>query len=327
MPGRSHPPSPLWAIAAYFNPLHWQRRIHNYRLFREHLGVPLVTVELAYDGQFDLEPQDAEILLRFPARDVLWQKERLLNLALAAVPEGVENVACLDADVILERPDIWSQTRRALERSPLVQLFSHAHYLPADPPSDVAAMFRGGSPAPSFAWLRQQGASPLEACNPAWQRGSGQPPVIFGLGWAFRRSLFAGRGFYDPWVIGGGMRMHCLAGDGLAREAATAMRFGPAMRAHFERWARSFHAELGGQWGCVPGKIAHLWHGDLADRRYRQRYEGFARFDFDPEADVALDEHGCWRWSSAKPQMHAYVREYFAARREDGREHVLPQAA
>jgi hypothetical protein len=72
----------LWAITSYFNPMSYQRRRANYRLFRERLNVPLVTVELAYGRDFELSDGDADILVQLRARDILWQKERLLNLAL-----------------------------------------------------------------------------------------------------------------------------------------------------------------------------------------------------------------------------------------------------
>jgi hypothetical protein len=42
----------LWAVTSYFNPMKYQRRRANYRLFRERLGVPLLTVELAYGPEF-----------------------------------------------------------------------------------------------------------------------------------------------------------------------------------------------------------------------------------------------------------------------------------
>ncbi len=92
--------SNLWAITAYFNPMHWRRRRENYRRFRQALHLPLVAVELGYDGQFDLAPGDADVLLQFPAADVMWQKERLLNLALAAVPPHVDKIVAIDSDVI-----------------------------------------------------------------------------------------------------------------------------------------------------------------------------------------------------------------------------------
>lgn len=73
------------------------------------------------------------------------------------------------------------------------------------------------------------------------------------------------------------------------------------------------HALLG-----LGGTLLHLWPGDLADRGYDVRYQGLRVYDFDPFSDVALDENGCWRWNSDKPELHQYVREYFERRREDG---------
>jgi hypothetical protein len=33
--------------------------------------------------------------------------------------------------------------------------------------------------------------------------------------------------------------------------------------------------------------------------------------------ELAIDSGGCWRLSTGKPEMHRYVRDCFAARRED----------
>ena len=41
-------------------------------------------------------------------------------------------------------------------------------------------------------------------------------------------------------------------------------------------------------------------------------------FRLDPDEDIRLTVEGLWRWATDKPEMHAYVREYFALRREDG---------
>ena len=71
--------------------------------------------------------------------------------------------------------------------------------------------------------------------------------------------------------------------------------------------------------GFLDEDLRHLWHGDVRDRAFGARDEGLARFGFDPGADIAVDAHGCWRWSSDKPDLHRYVRDYFAARAEDGR--------
>src|SRR6516165_1424185 len=96
----------LWAITSYFNPSGYRNRLENYRLFREHLAVPLVTVEWAHDGCFALGPEDADVLVQVSGGDVLWQKERLLNVALRHLPDECDSVAWLDCDVIFDN-EAW----------------------------------------------------------------------------------------------------------------------------------------------------------------------------------------------------------------------------
>ena len=307
----------FWAITAYFNPMGWRSRLANYRTFRQNLSIPLVAVELGYNGQFELTPEDADILIQIPGRDVMWQKERLLNVALAAVPPKVDRIACLDSDIILDRPDVWRAAGSTLDRCPIAQLFSHVEYLPLHHSSDRERIRRTVSPAPGFSWLHELGYSPLELCKPTWTNSDDYPPVTYGLGWVFRRELFADRGFYDPWVVGGGTRVHFYAAHGLWREAADAFRFRPAMSDHFCDWAEDFYADVDGRWGYVPGAVMHLWHGTPARRKHRQRYADFAQFDFDPTLDLAVDDDGAWCWNRDNPRMHRYLREYIAGRRED----------
>lgn len=309
--------SDLWAITAYFNPMHWRRRRENYRRFRQALRLPLVAVELGYDGQFDLDADAADILLQFPADDVMWQKERLLNLALADVPPFVDKVVAIDSDVVFARDDVWPEVGRALDEAPLLQPFSTVYYLPPDHDIDFALIERTLPASLGFGALRAQGHTTLSLCNPDWRNPNDLPPVSYGLAWAFRRELLAERGFYDPWVIGGGTRIHCFAAGGHAADAADAMQFTPPTRDHYLAWAADFHADVQDRWGCVPGPIAHLWHGTTGGRKFRQRYADFTAFDFDPAHDLALDGNGVWRWASDKPAMHEYLRQYFAGRQED----------
>src|SRR5262245_55052458 len=104
----------LWAITCYFNPIGYQRRLLNYRTFRRRLGVPLVTVELSFDGVFQLGQGDADVLVQLIGRDVLWQKERLLNLAVQATPDEGKQIAWLDCDVVFANADWAERVSRAL---------------------------------------------------------------------------------------------------------------------------------------------------------------------------------------------------------------------
>jgi hypothetical protein len=112
--------------------MRYRRKRANYRMFRERVRVPLVAIELAYGPDFELGEEDAEILVQLRGGDILWQKERLLNLALQALPDSCRKVACVDCDVVFAADDWAQRTSRLLDQFVLVQPFSHVHRMPPD---------------------------------------------------------------------------------------------------------------------------------------------------------------------------------------------------
>lgn len=69
--------------------------------------------------------------------------------------------------------------------------------------------------------------------------------------------------------------------------------------------------------GWLPITINRLWHGDLKNRRYRDRYAILERHGFCPQCDLRYDEDGLLALTD-KPDLQADVRNYFMERREDG---------
>ncbi len=312
--GQSDRPSgAFWAITSYFNPMGYRRRPANYRIFRERLGLPLLTVELAYGPDFELGDSDAEILVRLRGTDVLWQKERLLNVGLASLPPSCTKVAWIDCDVLFDDPSWWATMERLLDEVPIAQAFSRVAYLArdwaADSREDAVAFVRPSRVAaiPSF-------PSAVDCFKLTDRSRTGAP----GFAWAARRSLLERHGFYDGSIIGGGDRLLACAAFDYLPGAATIHHGEAPRRHHYERWARPFADDIAGRVGLVEGTIRSLWHGNIADRRLDERFMGLRGFGFDPEVDIAHDEGGAWRWNSDKPALHAYVRDYFTARREDG---------
>ena len=106
---------------------------------------------------------------------------------------------------------------------------------------------------------------------------------------------------------------------GVSDHFARALEMNPRRTEHYLAWARPYFNRIQGRVSYIPGRVFHLWHGDLHDRRHQARHRPFAQFDFDPYTDIALDPNGCWRWNSDKTEMHAFVRQYFESRKEDGR--------
>jgi hypothetical protein len=89
-------------------------------------------------------------------------------------------------------------------------------------------------------------------------------------------------------------------------------------RAYYRAWAEPWYESVQGNVDFIDGKLFHLWHGEIANRRAATRHLDLGAHDFDPRRDLARDGNGPWRWASAKPEMHRMLADYFAARREDG---------
>ncbi len=69
-------------------------------------------------------------MLRLRGSGVMWQKERLLNIAAPTLPASCTKIAWLDNDVLFENPNWVQETSDALETSFVVQPFDWAVRLP-----------------------------------------------------------------------------------------------------------------------------------------------------------------------------------------------------
>jgi hypothetical protein len=312
----------LWAVTSYFNPMKYQRRRANYRLFRERLGVPLLTVELAYGPDFELTRGDADILIQLRGVDMLWQKERLLNVGLQHLPDSCRKFALVDCDVIFEVDDFGERVSGLLDRFMLVQLFSRVHYMPRN---WVPGEFRTTTPEftrPSVAFAMSSGIPPAILLNGAVGYGdagdAGKNSVAPGFAWAARRELFERHRVYDSSVVGGAVSALAAAAYGCFDHAIDLHRMNDRQKAHFMAWAQPFHGMVGAETAFLDCNLFHLWHGDFYHRRYGERHEGLKPFHFNPADDIAIDASGCWRWNTDKPDLHEYVRNYLTSRREDG---------
>jgi hypothetical protein len=317
MPAPTHPAdrytstTDLWVVTAYFNPAGFRSKRRNYDAFRQPLdaaGIPLVTVECSLgDRPFEL-PAGPHVR-RVRGRDVMWQKERLLNVAIAELPEGCRKVAWLDADVLFENPDWAVATAAKLDDFPVVQPFDRAVRLMRGATADDG---RGDS-YPGFAAVYARQPQRLLSGDFAAHGHTG-------FAWAARREVLAGRGLYDACIAGSGdhMMAHAFCGDWTSACVSRIIGAANRHRDYFAAWCRAVYPRVRARVGCVSGAVLHLWHGEVADRRYVDRNRELAGFGFDPATDVRVGESGCWEWASRKPNLHRWAAEYFGRRREDG---------
>jgi hypothetical protein len=302
------PKDATWAITAYFDPLGSGKRLGNYREFRRRLQVPLLAVELSFTGRFDLRPDDADILIQLGGGHMLWQKERLLNIALRALPDCCDVVAWLDCDGVFVHEDWAADCRRELETSALVQPFHRIHYLERlDPPK----LPERWPPDYLHSFAARYVHGDVKEDTFLTTGASRKSRYVPGMAWVARRRLLETHGFYDAGVIGGGDALLVAAACGRAPDKAAAFHMGPEQSSHYVAWASRFYQDVQGRISFVEGDVVHLWHGDLSDRRYTERFKDFHRFGFDPRHDLAQAPEGVWRWNSNKPELHNWVRGHF----------------
>ena len=307
-------PGEMWGITVSFNPAGYQNRYNHLEVFSERVrrqGLKLLAIELAFDDQpFLVREEVADKIIRLRSTSVLWQKERLLNIALDALPPCCDKVAWLDADILFENEAWVSETSALLNKHVVVQPFEVACWLA-----------RGIQPIPAADQLEaiaatRKGAANLRMSKP--ELGLGHP----GFAWAARRSLLARHGFYDRFILGSAdlamfwaisrspdtwtvrewLEKHCSAE--LARD--------------YCNWAKGVFEDVAESYSWTPGRIFHLWHGDDRNRQYASRLRILTEAGFDPRVDITLGPDKCWQWNSDKPELHRKVCEYFVARREDG---------
>jgi hypothetical protein len=313
----------LWGLTAYYNPAGYRNKLENLKRYAEGVrrqGLPLLIVELAFqDRPFEVPEDTADRLIRRRTDSVLWQKERLLNIGLRELPAACDRVAWVDADVVFENEDWVAQTAELLRSYVIVQPFDTACWLPPGiewaPQGSLTPGNQEGQYLPGMAFAMARAADPQEALANYFDHGH------TGFAWAGRRDVLERHGFYDCQILGNGdfVMAHAMFGNedfwrGGNWECA---RLSQPLLRHIESWGRPFHEDVGGSVTYVPGRVLHLWHGAQRNRLYNQRLLVLNENAFDPLADLMLDADGCWTWKSDKPQLQAWIRDYFHARREE----------
>jgi hypothetical protein len=303
----------LWAITSYFNPMGYQSRLDNYHVFRRHLKIPLMAVELVFDGNFQLKEGDADRLIPIHGKDIMWQKERLLNIALRQLPDSCRYVMWLDCDLVFERQDLAGTVVAALGDNTLIQPYSLVY--------DLMQNFDGSTNLDENVVLKRESMA-WQIRNGTIDHDSTEPDMLNhyspGHAWAVRRDAVEQTGFYDAMILGSGDLAMAKAAIGRCEDVMSTFSMNACQAEHYRTWSNEWDRAINGRIGVVDGVVRHLWHGDLENRGYQTRYARFNKFSFDPNRDIAVGKAGCWNWSSNKPSMHEYTRRYFESRKEDG---------
>jgi hypothetical protein len=278
--------SELVVITTYYNPCRWESRRKNYDLFMDGMreqGVACITIECAFgDAAFELTPSLDVIQIR--SKTLLWQKERLLNLAASWLPKSCKYVAWLDCDILFDNKNWGRDLCRLLRTHKVAQVFETCTRLEK---GNVV----GDTPDVSESFASVMGKTPetldVERYDAHGHTGYGLAHAIYGD--------------YN----------FCIT---------NALKSDPRQISHLKAWGSRFYEMVQGSLCVVPGHIRHLWHGDAVDRRYFLRMHDITREGFDPWTDLHIEPGAPIEWAPDlnKPGLVQYFTNYFASRREDG---------
>ena len=244
------------------------------RISMEESNVELYIVELAYGTQrFHITERGNPRHLQLRAKDVLWHKENMINLAVEKLlPKTWQAMAWIDADIEFENVNWAVDTLKLLNGSfDVVQLFSHA----CDMNEKKASM----SVFNSFGYCLVK--------NTMSQGGINYPHP--GFAWAIRRQAYEQiGGLYERAILGSGDHIMAKAFIGEGRSAIS-VESHPGYLAdilRFQDKAKQLRV------GYTPGVIRHHWHGSKANRKYMERWQILVKHNYDPSVFLTKNADG-----------------------------------
>ena len=301
--------TPLYVILPYFNYCHFQRRKQLFIEFIERYkatpGIALVVVEAALQGeQFDLPNPMPEAFAHFRviSQDPIWLKENLINIGVSRLPDNWRMMAWVDADITFMN-ELWvEETKASLTNNPMsiVQMFKTAANL--GPDEEVYRLDRG------FAWCILSDAKT--------QTGK-YTDLHPGFAWACSRKAYEAMGGLIDWaILGSGDRHMALALIGDAEGSAPGgihSDYKERLKAFGQR-CKASNLRL----GVINGTILHHWHGRLADRKYRERWNILVTNEYNPSQDVCRSHRcGLLQFTETGKRLVPEFYDYFQGRKED----------
>lgn len=298
----------FWGITTYYNPKNYKTKYRNFKKFRKNSqkqGLKLLVVECAFkDQSFVLTKKDADILIQVRSHSVLWQKERLLNIALEHLPKVCTKVAWLDCDILFLNNNWIDETSRLLDTYKVVQPYEFAVRLDkSNRCGDINRLPKGRGENVRYDGLVAKKAKNIK-------------DEFFGhtgFAWSARRDVLEKIGFYDGFILGSGDR---LMGESFFNKNASHNHDDHTILQGRTDWTNYVYACVKGSVYYTSGTILHLWHGNFKDRGHGERRAILKRFDFNEQEDLILNKDRCWEWNTNKTELIKAVENYFETRLE-----------
>jgi len=307
----------LAVVSCYFNPLNYKSRLENYKIFRESITktkVRFLTVELAFgEDSFHLSEFPEVLKIRTNKDNIMWQKERLLNIGIKKlIDEGYQKIAWLDADIVFDNPSWPEMISKCLDEENLCQVFSSVY---RDENSNNVIKYIG-----SARYQKEKNKLSIEESR-------------CGFGWAAKTEILKKCLLYDKIIASPEADALIFLGSFFSDDkkkkgilnSDVISRLNPELRKDYISWAEEWGRLIEGKVGYIKTDIHALYHGDIRDRNYQNSSQIYKKYNFNPKKDLEIRPEGCYSLEDSKQEMRDEIKKYFISRNEDRRFEINPE--
>lgn len=305
---RSQIPEGFAVATCFFNFAGYSRPAQNLRRFlrqMDAMGIAVYGLEAHFPKD---RPMESTLMrptwktVKVSQKNLLWQKEAMLNKVVEDMPENIKYVAIVDADVFLDNLNWPQESVEMLESGyKAVQPFSKAIWTDERGAID---MVRDACPK-----LQGEHAKEYDLAN----------RVHPGFAWVLHR---------DFWKSGPGL--FCLAATGAGDVSLAHGLIQRPFDQHIRRsvseqdidtlkkWIDEAHEWRRGEGVCfIKGNCWHEWHGSRKNRNYDGRHDVLKKVHMG--ASIKVGKSGLLEWKSNAPSdVKKEIANYFVERKEDG---------
>jgi hypothetical protein len=238
-----------------------------------------------YDS-FELSNDDADIMMRFGHGDIMWQKERLLNIGIDNLPTDTDIVVILDCDVVFSSKKIVNALKYELQNNMAVQCFSVVgHINPYVIDCNNQDFFELDFENTDLFLER-----PVPGCIYSYQIAGNLHGGCSGYAWAFRYDTIKNIKLYESNIIGGGDRILACALIGLPASPPTVAGINENVYYNYLDKVKSYGINRDNV-SYIDLPIYDLFHGIHDNRGYEKRHNILKDAQFDAEIDL-VDKNG-----------------------------------
>jgi len=312
----------FWCVTHYYNPHGFKSRHENFVNFYNHMigQCPnLLVIEVAMkEEDFRLhEIVHESLLVQMIDTTMIWQKERVFNLALNWLPDSCTKVAWVDCDILCS-DDGWAwKTSRLLDDYKVVQPYFQNARLPVDIQCIDYGVDINTFP---YGWndeTRSDGDIHAYYKQQTDQRPWKHPGYLY----AYRRDLIEEHGFYDRCPAGSSdnIMSHAMLGDYNNKGVVLAGGYNTESLLYYWNWAVPLAQDVNGSVQFLRSNdVFHLYHGRTNNRQYLQRLTYLKSVGFDHGKDLVVNEDtGLYELVPDKQHIKDWLNGYYIRRNED----------